>query len=94
MIHKNQQNYQQTKSQNPLNMKTRTSMLFAALASLCFVSNQAPAGTLNGTVVTPTPSTPVNLTAEGTVDWAEWGFGGDPTAFNDMAPGGGPISNY
>jgi hypothetical protein len=69
-------------------------MLLACLAGACFFSSQATAGTLTGTVVTPTPSTPVNLTAEGTLDWAEWGFGGNPYAFNDMAPGSGPISDF
>ena len=70
------------------------SLLLACLAGACSFISQAAAATLTGTVVTPTPSTPVNLTAEGTLDWAEWGFGGNPYAFNDMAPGGGPISNY
>ena len=70
-------------------MKTnRTiSLLLACLAGACFFISQAAAATLTGTVATPTPSTPVNLTAEGTLDWAEWGFGGKPDAFNDMAPG-------
>ena len=77
-----------------MKIKAQICMLLTCLAGVCIVSTQAAAGTLSATVATPAPTTPVNLTAEGTLDWAEWGFGGDPTAFNDMAPGGGPISNY
>ena len=52
-------------------------MLLACLAGVCFISSQAPAGQLIGTVTQISPATPEynatnDLTAEGTADWMFW----------------------
>ena len=53
-----------------------------------------PIGTMQGSVNTNIASlTVVDLTAEGTLDWADWGLA-DVTDFNDKATGGGQISNF
>ncbi|MET0650390.1 MAG: Ig-like domain-containing protein [Pyrinomonadaceae bacterium] len=53
----------------------------------------ASAGTLTGRVSTPPPPRSVNLTPEGTLDWAHWGNGG-PQVFNHKAGVTQQISNY
>jgi hypothetical protein len=61
-----------------------------ASAAVLLTAQLAGAGSLSGTV-SPITS-PVNLTAEGTADWAHWGLNA-PTDFNHKATGGSQISN-
>ena len=50
-------------------------------------------GTLTGRMFSSVPPNPVNLTTQGTVDWAHWGNGG-PTVFNHKSNVSSQISNY
>ncbi len=74
-------------------MKTKRniSMLLACLAGVCLFSSQATAGTLIGSTATA-PAT-VNLTAEGTLDWAHWGLN-VATDFDQKEGGTNQISNF
>src|SRR5947207_15024819 len=60
------------------------------LAVTLSITGVASAGSLSGTVNPPPPS--VNLTTEGTSDWAHWGLN-TATDFNHKATGGTQISN-
>jgi hypothetical protein len=73
-------------------MKTNSKMniLFACLAGVCLFSSQANAGILIGLSAEPPAS--VDLTAEGTLDWAHWGLN-DETSFDHKATGGDKIGN-
>jgi hypothetical protein len=50
-------------------------------------------GTLTGRMFVPTQPNLVNLTAEGSVDWAHWGNGG-PTVFDHKSGVTQQISNF
>lgn len=50
-------------------------------------------GTLTGRMFSSVPPNPVNLTTQGTLDWAHWGNGG-PTVFNHKSNVTSQISNY
>src|SRR5258708_2482987 len=49
-------------------------------------------GQLSGTLEHPVTETSVNLTAEGTSDWAHWGLNNN-TSFDHKSTGNGQISN-
>ena len=61
------------------------------LLSACLWSSSANAGTLEGSQASA-PAT-VNLTAEGTLDWAHWGLFTE-TDFDQKAGGASQISNF
>ena len=66
----------------------------AVTSSVANLSVLPVTGTLQAVVYTNIASlTGVNLTLEGTLDWANWGLA-DVTDFNDKASGGGQISNF
>ena len=69
-------------------MTTRTCSVLL-LALLLAGANTASAAQLTGWTETPTAA--VDLTAEGVLDWAHWGFNGD-RRMNHKATGGGKIS--
>jgi Bacterial Ig domain/IPT/TIG domain/Bacterial TSP3 repeat len=50
-------------------------------------------GTLNGRALAPAPASAVNLTTQGTLDWAHWGDGG-PQVFEHKAGVTQQISNF
>jgi hypothetical protein len=63
----------------------------SATSSVANLTVLPPIGTLQGKVVTNIASlTVVNLTAEGTLDWADWGLN-DVLDFNEKAVGGVPV---
>lgn len=64
---------------NTFSMKTmktlkNISVLLACLAGTCLPASQAAAGTLNGSSTFLANGTVVNLTSEGSLDWATWGL--------------------
>jgi Tfp pilus assembly protein PilX len=60
-------------------------------SSVAYLTVLPPIGTMQGSVVTDIASlTVVNLTAQGTLDWADWGLA-DVNDFNDKAVGGVPV---
>jgi hypothetical protein len=60
-------------------------------SSVAHLTVLPPIGTMQGAVVTNIASlTVVNLSAEGTLDWADWGLA-DVNDFNDKAVGGVPL---
>ena len=69
-------------------MTTRINSLFIVALLLAGVSG-ATAAQLTGWTEVPTAA--VDLTAEGALDWAHWGFNGD-RRMNHKATGGGKIS--
>ena len=69
-------------------MTTRTCSVLL-LALLLAGANTASAAQLTGWTETPTAA--VDLTAEGVLDWAHWGFNGD-RKMNHKATGGSKIS--
>ena len=68
-----------------------TNVYGSATSSVADLTVLPPTGTLQGGVDTNIASlTVVNLTAEGTLDWADWGLA-DLNDFNDKAVGGVPV---
>jgi hypothetical protein len=67
------------------------SMLLAGVAGACLCSLQATAGILLGTQAAAPAS--VNLTAEGTLDWAHWGLGA-ATDFDQKSEVANQINNF
>jgi hypothetical protein len=66
----------------------------AATSSVANLTVLPVTGTMQGGVDLDIASlTVVNLTAEGTLDWANWGLANEAD-FNDKATGGGQISNF
>ena len=66
-------------------------MLLSCVASACLCSLQATAGILLGTQAAAPAS--VNLTAEGTLDWAHWGLGA-ATDFDQKSEVANQINNF
>jgi hypothetical protein len=76
-------------------MKTNRhwSMFLAFLAGAWLFGSQATAGTLLGYRAAAPAA--VNLTAQGTLDWAQWGFTtNNPSYFNHKSGGASQISDY
>ena len=73
-------------------MKTKTYLLVlvVCLTGAWLCSHQAKAGTLSGTLSTAPAA--VNLTAEGTLDWAHWGLA-IKSDFDHKAGGASQISD-
>jgi len=69
----------------------KQSTLLACLASAWLFGSQATAGTLVGAQATA-PAT-VNLTLQGSLDWAHWGLS-TPTDFDQKSGGANQISNF
>jgi hypothetical protein len=68
-----------------------TNVYGAVTSSVASLTVLPPTGTMKGEVSTNISSlTVVNLTAEGTLDWADWGLG-NLLDFNDKAVGGTPV---
>jgi hypothetical protein len=84
---KNGANFQPTKNNHVMKTPGKTTMLLICLALLCLVSKRATGGELVGSA-TPVPAM-VNLTLQGTLDWADWGEStGMGTNFLEQKAGG------
>jgi len=69
------------------------SALLTCAVSAWLAAGTARAGSLSGAYTVLASASTINLTAEGLIDWAHWGYA-NPTSFNHLAGVTSQISNF
>ena len=78
---------------HPVPVRGSLSALLICGISAWFAAGTVQAGSLSGAYTVLASASTINLTAEGLIDWAHWGYS-TPTSFNHLAGVTSQISNF